>query len=189
MKPGQFRYFLAIIPPDQIAQEIHQYKQLVANEFNSRAALRSPAHITLHMPFLWNEAKEPKLINKLAQATSCSTFQIFLNGFAAFPPRTIYIKNEFSQPLMSLQAELSLYCKRELNLFNSTHNRGFNPHTTIAFRDLRNEQFVKAWDYFKDKPYSASYEVNSFWLLKHNGKIWQAHQEFKFLDSEQGLES
>ena len=58
MKEGEKRYFLAIIPPEKIEKEIYGLKELVADKFHSKAALRSPAHITLHMPFLWKEAKE-----------------------------------------------------------------------------------------------------------------------------------
>ena len=41
-------------------------KQEFANRFNSKAALRSPPHITLHMPFKWKEEKEVKLIDVLS---------------------------------------------------------------------------------------------------------------------------
>ena len=185
MKPGEFRYFLAIIPPIEVAQEIYEIKEEVAEKFNSKAALRSPAHITLHMPFSWKEAKEDKLIGKLAQATNFESFNLTFNGYAVFPPRTIYIKNEYSQYLMYFQLELAQFCKKELNLFNSTHNRGFNPHTTIAFRDLRNDNFQRAWDYFKNRTYQNRFEVSGFWLLKHDGKRWKAHHEFKFLGFQQ----
>ena len=124
MKPGDFRYFLAIMPPTEIEQRIYSLKQKVAEKFNSKAALRSPAHITLHMPFLWKEAKEVRLVDKLVQATKLKNFNLLLDGFAAFPPRTIYVKNEHFQPLIDFQKQLSMFCKRELNLFNSTHNRG-----------------------------------------------------------------
>ena len=85
MKPGDFRYFLAIMPPTEIEQRIYSLKQEVAEKFNSKAALRSPAHITLHMPFLWKEAKEVRLVDKLVQATKLKNFNLLLDGFAAFP--------------------------------------------------------------------------------------------------------
>ena len=189
MKPGQFRYFLAIIPPAAVEERVHKLKELVAEEFNSKAALRSPAHITLHMPFLWKEAKQDRLFHKLAHATSFSSFDLNLNGFAAFPPRSIYIKNEFSQPLIDFQKALAQICKLELNLFNATHNRGYNPHTTIAFRDLKKDVFPKAWEYFKCQEFRAEFKVDSFWLLKHDGKRWLAYKEFKFQDSQPEPES
>lgn len=184
MKPGVNRYFLAIIPPTELEQRIYGLKEFVKEHYNSKAALRSPAHITLHMPFNWKEAKESRLTHKLAQATKTDSFLLSLNGFAAFPPRSIYIKNEFSQSLIDFQKALAQTCKTELNLFNATHNRGYHPHTTIAFRDLKKEVFPQAWKHFQTQEFKAEFMVNSFWLLKHDGKQWHAHYEFRFQGSQ-----
>ncbi|WP_268122633.1 2'-5' RNA ligase family protein [Roseivirga pacifica] len=185
MKSTEARYFLAIIPPSPLAEEVVGVKKLFAEKYNSKAALRSPAHLTLHMPFLWKERNEEKLIQKLEQAVDFESFQLKLNGFGAFPPRTIFIKNEYSEVLMSLEKELTAFTKRELKLLNSTHNRGFHPHITVAFRDLKPDQFTLAWQAFEHRPFDAEFAVNSFWLLKHDGKVWQAHKEFfsRFADN------
>ena len=180
MKPGESRYFLAIIPPAQIEQRICLLKQKAADKFNAKAALRSPAHITLHMPFIWHEAKEDRLINKLMQTTNYPPFYLSLNGFAAFAPRTIYIKNEYTQALTEFQLTLASFCRRELYLFNLTHNRGYNPHTTIAFRDLKKSVFPRAWAFFENQKFQETFKVDGFWLLKHDGKRWHAHKGFKF---------
>ena len=120
------------------------------------------------------------MTDKLVYATKFNVFNLALNGFAAFAPRTIYVKNEFSQLLISFQAELAGFCKRELNLFNATHNRGYNPPITIAFRDLKKEVFPQAWTFFQQQEFSAKFEVDGFWLLKHDGKCWRAYKAFKF---------
>jgi 2'-5' RNA ligase len=174
------RYFLAIIPPEPLATEIDEIKQHFADEYSSKGALRSPAHITLHMPFQWKEAKEERLINLLAQTTKFDSFDIQLNSYGAFYPKTIFIQNEYCQSLMDFQVALSRYTKREMQLFNSTHNRGYNPHITVAFRDLKQEAFEKAWATFKKKTFDAAFTVSSFWLLKHDGKVWKAFKEFRF---------
>jgi 2'-5' RNA ligase len=173
------RYFLAIIPPEPIASQIDEIKHQFMNEYGSKGALRSPAHLTLHMPFEWKEAKEDKLIHLLAQTTKWNPFPIVLNGFGAFPPKTIFIKNEPCPELIDFQSNLANYTKRNMQLFNPTHNRGYNPHITVAFRDLKKEAFAKAWHEFETRPFKANFEVDSFWLLKHDGKIWQAFKEFK----------
>jgi 2'-5' RNA ligase len=174
------RYFLAIIPPEPIATLIDEIKQHFATEYNSKGALRSPAHITLHMPFQWKEAKEERLVHLLAQTTKFNSFEINLNGFGAFRPKTIFIQNEHCQSLMNFQVELSRYTKREMQLFNSTHNRGYNPHITVAFRDLKKEAFEEAWLIFEKQAFETTFTVDSFWLLKHDGKAWQAFKQFHF---------
>lgn len=180
MKEGVYRYFLAIIPPDPLAAEVTAIKQEFVERFNSKAALRSPTHITLHMPFQWKEVKEERLFNVLAQTTKFKPFTIEVNGFGAFPPRTIFIQPEESVELERMNMALLEATKRQLNLFHSVHIGGFHPHMTVAFRDLRKPLFFEAWKEFEHRTFNASFEVSSFWLLKHNGKIWEPYKEFRF---------
>lgn len=180
MKITEARYFIALIPPDPIQSEVQKIKEHFQTVYNSKGALRSPGHITLMMPFLWKEQKEEKLCNLLAQTTKEKKFTLVFDGFGAFAPRTIFIKNKESTHLMDFQSRLAQYAKRNMNLFNATHNRGYHPHLTVAFRDLKKDQFAEAWKEFENQPFNYEFEVSSFWLLKHDGKGWNAYQEFQF---------
>lgn len=182
MRSEKKKYFIALIPPNPVQSELEVVKNHFQENYSSKAALRSPAHITLHMPFLWKEDKEERLINLLVRATKEKPFPLTLDGFGCFAPKTIYIKNDFSQELLSFQQRLVTHTKRSMNLFNATHNRGFHPHITVAFRDLKKDQFELAWIEFENKVYKASFEVKSFWLLKHDGKNWNAYREFPFTE-------
>jgi len=182
MKTEKNKYFIALIPPDPLQSEIGEIKQLFHTDYGSKGALRSPAHITLHMPFLWKQKKEDKLIDLLVHATKETSFDLILNGFGCFVPRTVYIKVNESAQLNDFQKRLATYTKRALNLFNATHNRGFHPHITVAFRDLKKGRFFEAWSEFELKPFESMFPVNSFWLLKHDGKEWKAYKEFQFAE-------
>lgn len=176
------RYFLAIIPPLPIREKVMEVKAYFRDHFNCKAPLRSPAHITLHMPFTFKEGKEAELVEKLKNMVdSQQTFDLTLNGFGAFAPRTIYVTVEDSAPLISFQKDLTQFAKRELGLFNTNYkDQGYHPHITVAFRDLKKALFPQTWSEFKDQEFSATFEVSSFWLLKHDGKNWQPHTEFSF---------
>lgn len=180
MKEGEFRYFLAIIPPEPVASEVTAIKESFIEKYNSIAALKSPPHITLHMPFQWKGRKEERLFSVLAQTSSFKPFSVELDGFGAFPPRTIFIQPKACAELEAMNMELLQATKRQLNLFHAVHIGGFHPHMTVAFRDLRKPMFYKAWKEFEEREFNASFEVNSFWLLKHNGKTWDAYKEFSF---------
>ena len=132
------------------------------------------------MPFLWKEKKEGELINLLEQTTEVKPFKIELDGFGAFTPKAIFIKNKLSTELNDLQQRLTQFTWREMKLFNPTHNSGFHPHITVGFRDLKKADFYKAWPEFERKPYEGTIAVNSFWLLKHDGKAWNPFHEFVF---------
>ena len=76
------------------------------------------------------------------------------------------------------------HVKKNLRLFNQANDmRGFHPHITIAFRDLRKEKFYEALAYFKTQAYNFTFTINSFCLLKHTGKEWLVHKEFDFSKS------
>lgn len=174
------RYFIAILPEEKLASKITNIKRHFVEVYESKGALRSPAHITLHMPFLWKEKKEAKLINLLVHTTNVNSFEIELDGFGAFTPKAIFIKNKPSAELNALQEKLTRFTWREMKLFNPTHNRGFHPHITVAFRDLKKADFYEAWPKYEEKSFEGSIEVNSFWLLKHDGKLWHPFHEFVF---------
>ena len=175
------KYFIAIVIPEPFHSAIIALKQLVAERYNSKAALRSPAHITLHMPFEWKEEKENILIESLQQFSLKEDFMIELQNFSCFSPRVIFIDVIKNEKLSILQSNLVNYVKKNLRLFNQADDmRGFHPHVTIAFRDLKKQLFNEAFASLKEQKYEASFAINSFWLLKHTGKEWQQHEEFIF---------
>ena len=61
------QYFVALIPPSPVFEEALALKEYFKERYHSKAALNSPPHITLHMPFMWNEEKENKLVGKLQE--------------------------------------------------------------------------------------------------------------------------
>ena len=138
------KYFLAIVIPEPFQTEIIGLKQYVCDNFNSKGALRSPAHITLHMPFEWKEEKETVLLEKLNEFNFTEPLSIELKNFSCFEPRVVFIDVLQNQILADLQKELVQHVKLNLNLFNQANDRrGFHPHVTIAFRDLKKPRFYE----------------------------------------------
>lgn len=176
------RYFLAIIPPEPIHDYTLDQKSYIKDRYNSKAALRSPPHITLHMPFELRASKKEMLGQMLEQFTKDQkNFNMSLKGYGCFEPRVIFINVENSKRLQNLHISLSELLKKEFNIFNASHKgRAYHPHLTVAFRDLKKNAFYEAWEEFKDKRYEQSFEVNSISLMKHNGSIWEVYNSFPF---------
>jgi 2'-5' RNA ligase len=179
----RIQYFIAVIPPSPFFDEALKIKQYFQERYNSKGALKSPPHITLHMPFKWKEEKEKVLIKKLEEfAGKFSPLEIAFNGFNCFPPRVIYIETKESVQLTHLQKELMRFCKQELGLHNANYkDRPFRPHLTVAFRDLKKADFREAWEEFKEKKFEGSFAVDAIVLLKHNGKQWEVFRQFSFI--------
>ena len=173
-------YFIGIIPPQPIYDEALNLKHYFESNYKSKAALNSPPHITLHMPFMWKEEKEHKLISGLESfAAQHFCFDLQLKDFNCFKPRVIYIDVIENEELKALQGILTKFCKTEFNLFNANRlDQPFHPHLTLAFRDLRKAMFNKAWEEFQDKNFEGSWKVDTITLLKHDGTKWNALNSF-----------
>lgn len=175
------KYFIAIIPPEPLFSELEKIKLDVSQRYNNKSALRSPAHITLHMPFELKAEKEELLLSALAKFSFSNPFNIELKDFSCFEPKVIFVDVMKSESLFELQKSLVYQVKSNLNIFNQAESeRGFHPHVTIAFRDLKKEDFYIAYEEFKQKTFSASFNCHSFWLLKHADRKWHPFKEFVF---------
>ena len=176
------KYFLALVLPEPLQAEVMAFKEYVKDNFNSKGALRSPAHITLHMPFEWKSGKEEFLIEKLSEFKFSEPFSVELRNFSCFEPRVIYVDVASNETLAQLQKELVKHVKQNLGLMNEAQNmRGFHPHATIAFRDLKKADFNRAWEHFKGQSYSGAFTAGSIHLLKHSRGKWEVCREFDFL--------
>lgn len=175
------KYFLAIVLPSPSQKQVMTFKEYVREHFNSKAALRSPAHITLHMPFEWKLKREEELIQTLHNFKFGEPIRIDLHNFNCFEPRVVYVDVKPSEALDGLQKKLVQHVKSNLHIMNEAYNpRGFHPHVTIAFRDLNRQKFREAWAHFREKTYAAQFTASSFHLLKHSPGKWHAYKEFTF---------
>ncbi len=176
------RYFIAIIPPPPVFDEALILKNYFKEKYNSKGALNSPPHITLREPFEWMKDTEELLVEILNEfVKEKKAITVELTGFGAFPPRVIFINVKRAEALNLLQTQLQSLCEIRLNLQSSQYkDRSFQPHLTLAFRDLKKESFAEAWNEFQGKSFSATFIADRFTLLKHDGRLWQPLHHFVF---------
>jgi 2'-5' RNA ligase len=174
------RYFIAIVPPEPFREELWALKRVFSEKFACKAALRSPPHITLHMPFMFRVDREDTLILELqSYFQEHDTFELCLDGYGAFPPRVIYADVVDNESLFEIQKGVKNFMKVRFHIFNSNYrDRPFRPHLTLAFRDLKKPQFETAWQEYGDQELSMCWTNSSACLLKHNGKKWEVWEEF-----------
>ncbi|WP_194973545.1 2'-5' RNA ligase family protein [Aquiflexum lacus] len=175
----QAKYFLAIVPEGLVQLQATALKNLMKEKFNLKYALKSPAHITLKMPFLWNENKEEKLGDLLAGfCRSIEPFSLNLNGFDKFGKRVIFIHVKKNQDLTDIQLLLSKFCKTELKLVEELSDRAYHPHMTIAFKDIKPKLFDAYWAFIKTQTFKEKLEVNDIALLKKVEGRWEVVRRF-----------
>lgn len=173
------KYFIAIVPPEPLLSQIQDIKKSIFEGYKTKGALRSPGHITLHMPFSWEEEKESKVISCLQAFQFNELVNVSLDGFSCFEPRVLYINVREEEALFELQKKLVQHVKVNLQLFNQSDDmRGFHPHITVAFRDLKKPVFYKLWEEYRDKRFQENFICNAICLLKHINDKWEVYREF-----------
>src|SRR5690606_18948380 len=149
------KYFIAIVPEGEVQENATALKLQLKEKFNLKYALKSPAHVTLKMPFLWNEAKEHLLTSQLEGFfQEQSRFRLFFKGIGKFGKRVIYIKVKEQQELLKLQGRLSLVCKTELKLKLELSDFAYHPHMTLAFKDVKKPFFLDYFEFLNTEGFS-----------------------------------
>ncbi|HLO47825.1 MAG TPA: 2'-5' RNA ligase family protein [Kamptonema sp.] len=176
------RFFIALVPPQEIQEHITEIKQYFAEKYASSGALKSPPHITLQPPFRWLADDVGKLEECLEKfAIAHHPVPVTLSGFDAFPPRVIYGKPLKTPELLGIQKNLIEYLETNLEITDTVaKNRPFTPHMTVAFRDLTKENFKAAWSEFNKRSLNFEFTAYQLTLLLHDGDRWNISREFPF---------
>lgn len=182
MEKSPSLYFIALLPPQAIQDEVTSYKQHFAERYESRHALKSPPHVTLQPPFKWHDDNQAVLEDCVREfAIARTAVPMTLCGFGAFPPRVIYVNVLKTPKLLAIQAELTAHMEFSLGICEPKEkSRPFSPHMTIAFKDLKRSHFKAGWKEFKDRPLYYPFTADRLTLLLHNGQRWNVCQEFPF---------
>lgn len=159
-------YFIAIYPPQEIIEEVKVFKKDLALNYGNSKSLKNDAHITLFPPF----SREIDLESDIHDAfqkidTHISPFELVLNGFGNFGnPKNpvLFVQPENNDQLK----DLYLRVRKRFNFMRYS----FNPHMTVGYRDLTYDNYLKAWEVYKDKEYKTKFLVDEILLLRHDQK-------------------
>ena len=176
-------YFIAIIPPDEICEAVTNVKQEFAHRFKSSKALKVIPHITLKAPFKFSPEDHTTLLRWFALTpASVHPFRQELKNFGSFANKrnpVIFIEPVMNESLAVLQKNVINHFIKAFGKNQVAQNEfKFNPHMTVAYRDLLFPQFKIAWEEYETKKFEAIFEVSSFHLLQHDGKKWNSIKQF-----------
>jgi 2'-5' RNA ligase len=166
-------YFIAIVAPEDINQQILKWKNFFKEKYGCSVALRSPAHVTIIPPFWMNEELENDLINSIRDFSNTKIkFEIALKDFGAFTPKAIFVDVVKSKSLNELYQSFTEFLFTQNKFPIKKEERPFHPHVTLATRDLYKKAFQEAWEIFSTKKYEALWIISGLSLLRHNQKNW-----------------
>jgi 2'-5' RNA ligase len=171
-------YFIAIVAPDYINQQVLEWKYYMLEQFNCQVALKSPAHITLVPPFSMDAAQETELMEVLDRiASELQQIPVYCEKFDAFKPRVIFVHVLPEERLLQLKNKVESALLQTNRFHIKKEDRHFHPHITIANRDLQKEDFKHAWQHFQQIQYEAVFKADNISLLRHNGSRWEIAKE------------
>ena len=176
-------YFIAIVAPGEIDQQVLKWKNYFKEHFECAVALKSPAHITIIPPFWMKEELENDLIASINEfSADKNKFEITLKDFDSFKPKVIFIDIVKSEQLNNLHKSFNEFIFHQNEFPVKKDDRPFHPHVTLATRDLYKKGFLEAWEIFSKKKYEALWIVNGISLLRHNKKNWDVIFTSQFQD-------
>lgn len=166
-------YFIAVLCPPAIDESIQKYKLWMRDHFGCTVALKSAAHITLVTPFWVKNESERLLIDTLQSfETDKLPAEIELQGFSHFSNRVIFVTVNENQQLAALRNETEDHFIQSFRKFIKPDERPFHPHVTIANRDIKPADFIKAWEHFSREKLQESFSTNTLSLLKLTQGKW-----------------
>lgn len=172
---GMGKYFVGLLPPAALEAHFKTLKQGIADQFQVKYALQAPAHLTLKMPFRYKEAKEGELAVRFTTLLETQApFQLQLTRIGHFGSRNIHQQVISSESLLQLQTTLRSFCKRSLHLVEELSDRNFQPHVTLAYKDLKPTHFEEVLAFARKNAVQGEFLVEQAYLLKKVEGRWKA---------------
>jgi 2'-5' RNA ligase len=168
-------YYIAAPCPEEIDTHIHLFKDYMQQKYGSRAAQKSPAHLTIVPPFKAEEDLQGQLIDFVTTYNmGLVPFELELKNFGHFSNRVIFVDVVPNPLLNTLEEEVNHQFKETFPGIIFRTQPEFNPHVTIATRDIPEDRFDEAWSYFEHQQFNMGFTCNALALYKLvNGK-WNA---------------
>ena len=174
-------YYIAIVCPPVINEEILTHKVFMRDHFGCKAALKSPAHITLVPSFLMEKRLEDDLVEALSTFhPSVAPLLLELHNFDHFGSAVIFASVAPSEGLSALKVLLESHLAEHSSLGIRHDSKAFYAHVTIANRDLSETDFPAAWAHFGPLSYEAAFQAASFSLLQLDGAYWKVVHTFEW---------
>jgi 2'-5' RNA ligase len=158
------RYFIGILPPDQLAQRFDAWRQ----EYYPAAVKKVPVHITLVRPFYHLEESKrlEKLITQSIKGVKGFSIQLKQFGYFQRQRSVFYVRVEPSDPLCRLRWHLMHALENHLIIQPQREEYlHYHPHITIA-NHLNANQLALIQHQFQTEQVDEIVEVRGVVIFK-----------------------
>ncbi len=167
-------FYISIICPEAIESKIKGFKEHMQNAYGCRAALKSPAHLTIIPPFRAEDEMEQPLLDFVQTFNvGMLPIEIAIDSYGNFGERVLYADVAPNEALNTLEKEAMQEFTSQFPAIIFGLKPEFNPHVTIATRDIPEGKLAEALDYFKqNEPINESFTAKELKLLKLVNGWW-----------------
>lgn len=167
-------FYIAVICPETINEKIKGQKEYMFQQYGCKAAGKSPAHITIVPPFRAEEELLPHLLDFVSTFNiGIVPFQINLTGYGNFGDRVLFVDVAPNPQLVQLEQECMQEFSHQFPSIIFGIKPPFNPHVTIATRDIPEGKLAEAKAYFEAQgPFAEQFEAKEVRLVKLEKGYW-----------------
>jgi len=168
-------FYIAIVCPENIEHKVKEFKQYMEQRYGCRAALKSPAHLTIIPPFRAEDEMEKHLLDFVQTFNmGMLPIDIALDGYGNFGDRVLFADVSPNASLSSLEKEAMQEFSTQFPAIIFGMKPEFNPHVTIATRDIPEGKLAEAKEYFQaNHPLKESFNSKELALMKLVNGWWE----------------
>jgi 2'-5' RNA ligase len=107
------------------------------------------------------------------------SFSLSLGGIGSFGKRVAFLKIKYPPELKESQQRLLAFTRVVLKKDIEISDRNYHPHMTMAYRDVKKDQFQQVMDYLEPRKIKGSFKISEVSLLKKNNGTWNIIERFQ----------
>ena len=169
-------FYIAIECPPAIDEKIEVMKSYMEQEYGCKAARKSPAHLTIVPPFRAEDELEAELSNFVTTYNmGMLPFDIKLKDYGQFAERVLFVDVERpNETLVALEKETMHEFSEKFPGIIFGMKPDFNPHVTIATRDIPEGTLEKAKRYLEENhKVDLAFEAKELSLFRLDNGWWK----------------
>ena len=174
-------HFVGVLLPHDLTQRLQGCRDYMNQEYGCKSGFGTPIHVTLVPPFKFDDklttADIEAALAQMVTEKKWHTFNAKIDGFDAFGARTLFAKvlpssmwAAFRSAVYSTVSALSPGSLRK-------DTRPFQPHITVANRDIPAGASVEALEYLNQLELKTTFPVDNITIFERRDKRWVIGQQ------------
>ena len=170
-------HFLGVLVPDDITLTLEDCRRYMNRTYGCKSGYGTPIHVTLVPPFRLPEPYTTRDLVDVIQSdvlphASELAFTAQIDNFDAFGDRTIFAKVVTNKKWTCLRDAVITAVLKTAPGATKKDQRPFQPHLTVANRDIPTGASVAALKAMNEIQLFESFPVDNITIFERNGGKW-----------------